>query len=127
MYCKKYIYLTHYFLEPLFKQTRTTNMKNNKVRKLAEKLIEDCRLQIAEKLSGKIADSQKADSQIRRCADSPNTLTTFPQYLKKPIRFWSTNVGDEIRSTFDLELYVKVCESRGLESGVETVGGKLIK
>ena len=47
-----------------------------------------------------------------------NTLTTFPNYLKKPIRFWSTNIGDEIRSTFDLELYEKVCEARGLSSGV---------
>jgi hypothetical protein len=50
-----------------------------------------------------------------------NTLTTFPNYLKKPIRFWSTNIGDEIRSSFDVELYCKVCEARGLESGVGTV------
>jgi hypothetical protein len=69
----------------------------------------------------KFADSQKADSQMRKFADSPNTLTTFPHYLKKPIRFWSTNVGDEIRSSFDVELYCKVCEARGLSSGVEII------
>jgi len=98
-------------------------------------LIAECGLLIAK---GKLvkaysqirrcADSQKADSQIRKCADSqmrkfadsPNTLTIFPNYLKKPIRFWNTNVGDEIRSSFDVELYVKVCEARGVESGVET-------
>ena len=51
-----------------------------------------------------------------------NTLTTFPNYLKKPIRFWSTNIGDEIRSSFDVELYEKVCEARGLSSGVGIIG-----
>jgi hypothetical protein len=81
-------------------------------------LIAKGKLKIAYSQIRRCADSQKADSQIRKFADSPNTLTTFPNYLKKPIRFWSTNIGDEIRSTFDLELYEKVCESRGLESGV---------
>jgi hypothetical protein len=82
--------------------------------------IADCRFADAQK-----ADSQKANSQIRKFADSqkadsPNTLTTFPNYLKKPIRFWNTNVGHEIRSSFDVELYCKVCEARGIESGVGT-------
>ena len=50
---------------------------------------------------------------------TPNTLITFPQYLKLPIRFWTTNVGNEIRSNFNIELYEKVCEARELNSGVE--------
>ena len=67
----------------------------------------------AEKLSGKVADSQS-----RKAPVPLNTLTTFPQYLKIPIRFWTSNVGHEIRSSFDLELYEKVCEARGVSSGV---------
>ncbi len=84
---------------------------------------------VAEKLKSKLADSQSrkgANSQISRSANPqiskspvpPNTLITFPQYLKIPIRFWTNNVGHEIRSSFDLELYAKVCEARGMESGV---------
>ena len=103
------------------------------MKKNIKRVIAKCGLLIAK---GKLvkADSQKADAQIRkfadsqmrRCADSqkadsPNTLTTFPHYLKKPIRFWNTNVGHEIRSSFDVELYCKVCESRGVDSGVETI------
>jgi hypothetical protein len=95
-------------------------------------LIADCLLRIAEgKL--KIADCglRSADSKKTNAYPlvpnnyslvPPNTLTTFPHYLKKPIRFWSTNVGDEIRSNFDLELYCKVCEARGLSSGVRIEG-----
>ena len=95
------------------------------MKKTTKLQIEDCKLQI-----GKLADSQNrkgANSQISRSANPqiskspvpPNTLITFPQYLKIPIRFWTTNVGHEIRSSFDLELYEKVCEARGMESGVQ--------
>ena len=85
-------------------------------------LIAKGKLVKADSQMRRCANSQKAYSQMRKCADSPNTLTTFPNYLKKPIRFWNTNVGHEIRSSFDVELYCKVCESRGMESGVEVVG-----
>ena len=85
-----------------------------KIAELGRNKNADCRFKLP------IADSQKADSQMRKFADSPNTLTTFPHYLKKPIRFWNTNVGHEIRSSFDVELYCKVCEARGVSSGVET-------
>ena len=59
--------------------------------------------------------------QAKKIGNTDNTLTILPQYLKKPHRFWTTNIGEEIRSTFDLELYEKVCQSRGVESGVETI------
>ena len=94
-------------------------MKKNINRVIAEclLLIAKCKLKIAE-----LGRNKNADCRFKLpIADSlmpPNTLTTFPQYLKKPIRFWNTNVGDEIRSTFDLELYERVCEARGLSSGV---------
>ena len=80
-------------------------------------LIAKCKLQIAD-----LGRNKNADCRFKLpIADSPNTLTTFPQYLKKPIRFWSTNIGDEIRSSFDVELYCKVCEARGIDSGVGTI------
>lgn len=99
-------------------------MKNNKVRKLAEKLIgkladsqiADYRLKIGRKILGRAKLMPNAYSNNHL---TPNTLITFPQYLKLPIRFWTSNVGHEIRSSFDLELYEKVCEARGVTSGVE--------
>lgn len=78
--------------------------------------IANCRLQIGRKLLG------RAKLMPNACATNhltPNTLITFPQYLKLPVRFWTTNVGHEIRSSFDLELYEKVCEARGVTSGVK--------
>ena len=87
------------------------------------KLVKSKKLsgKIAEKLSGKIGKSLLPNnySLVPNKPVPPNTLTTFPNYLKKPIRFWSTNVGDEIRSSFDVELYEKVCQAKGLESGVQ--------
>jgi hypothetical protein len=92
------------------------------MKKNIKRVIAKCLLRIAE---CKLVKSKKLMpnnySLVPNKPVPPNTLTTFPNYLKKPIRFWSTNVGDEIRSTFDLELYCKVCESRGVSSGVETI------
>ena len=83
-----------------------------------------CGLRIAER-ELRIADSKKLTpnnySLVPNKPVPQNTLTTFPQYLKKPVRFWTCNVGDEIRSSFNLELYEKVCEAKGLESGVEII------
>ena len=87
------------------------------MKKTTKLQIKKCLLQI-----GKLADSQNrkgANPQIRKSPVPPNTLITFPQYLKIPIRFWTSNVGHEIRSSFDLELYERVCESKGVSSGVQ--------
>ena len=100
------------------------NNSNTIIRKIVNKLVGRNKETANSKL-------KTADSQIRKSANklmpnaystnhfSQNTLITFPQYLKKPIRFWTSNVGHEIRSNFDLELCEKVCEARGVESGMK--------
>jgi hypothetical protein len=109
------VFLKIYIFDTLFR----TTMKKNIKRVIAEcgLLIAKGKLKIAE-----LGRNKNADCRFKLpIADSPmppNTLTTFPHYLKKPIRFWNTNVGHEIRSSFDVELYERVCEARGVESGV---------
>jgi hypothetical protein len=89
------------------------------MKKNIKTLIKYCLLRIAEgKLVKGKSENPKKLMPNNYSLVPPNTLTTFPNYLKKPIRFWSTNIGDEIRSSFDVELYCKVCEARGIDSGV---------
>ena len=50
-----------------------------------------------------------------------NEFIKFPTWLKKPYRFWKAPLkeANEIRSNFNIEHYIKVCESRGVKSGIE--------
>jgi|694.fasta_scaffold119618_3 hypothetical protein len=93
------------------------------MKKTTKLQIEDCKLQIedwAKNIGRKILGRAKLmPNAYSNNHLTPNTLITFPQYLKIPIRFWTSNVGHEIRSSFDLELYERVCEARGVESGVK--------
>ena len=117
MYYKKYIHL-----HKSFKRT-TKNRIMKRINTLIHVIIGlpskigDRKLQIT---NPKLQTTAPRNTPI---GNTNNTLTILPNYLKKPVRFWSTNIGNEIRSTFNLELYAKVCESKGLSCEVKVVGG----